>query len=141
MKTAASAQSRSRGANQPQSKSLSVVGGRHEQGTGSVQIWIEIHLQIFPDGCTIAEMAFAFCAENDIKRSLRRSARHSLTRALRGLVKAGTVKRLHPRVSLYFASPSRPRSSPMPTNSIPPTMKAAMRLSLGPANCRLVWSQ
>jgi hypothetical protein len=47
-------------------------------------------------------MAFAFCTENDIKKSLRRSARHSLTRALRALVKAGTVKRLLPPRQFMF---------------------------------------
>jgi hypothetical protein len=66
------------------------------RGPGSVQEWITAYLTVCRLESTIAEMAFAFCKENEIKKSLRLSARHSLTRALRGLVKAGTVKRLEP---------------------------------------------
>jgi hypothetical protein len=79
------------------------------RGPGSVQDWITFHLVVFPEGCTIAEMAFAFCTESGIKKSLRRSARHSLTRALRGLVKAGTVKRLLPPRQFIFCLTKPPK--------------------------------
>jgi hypothetical protein len=80
------------------------------KGLGSVQDWITSHLSILTDECTIAEMAVAFCEENDVKQRLRRSARHSLTRALRGLVKAGVIKRilLSHQVIFRLTKPPKP---------------------------------
>jgi hypothetical protein len=82
------------------------------KGRGRVQEWVMLHLEVCPESGTIGEMAYHFCAENEIKRSNQRSARHSLTRALRNLEKAGLIRRMCvPRQNTFLLTkPPKPEA-------------------------------